>query len=119
MAAVKLLIKTKVASKILVVAPLRVCHSTWPGEIERWSDFSHLKIIVLHGPKKDQLLKQPADIYVINPEGLDWLLGTTKVALPNGKKKIAVNIVAFKKLGFDTLVIDELTKFKNHSADRF
>jgi SNF2 family DNA or RNA helicase len=120
LAAIKLLIKAKVASKILVIAPLRVAHSTWPGEATKWLDFKDLKMVVLHGPDKEALLKSEADIYVINPEGLDWLLGVTKTkSIRTGKNTVTADVKKFKKLDFDTLVIDELTKFKNHSSDRF
>lgn len=120
LAAVKLLVKAGVASKILVVAPLRVAYSTWPGEAAKWIDFKDLKIVVLHGPNKEELLESEADIYVINPEGLDWLLNVTKTkSIRTGKNVVTTDIKKFKKLGFDTLVIDELTKFKNHSSDRF
>jgi hypothetical protein len=39
--------------KALLLAPLRVCHSTWPRELEKWSDFAGLKAVVVHGDKKD------------------------------------------------------------------
>jgi hypothetical protein len=42
--------------------------------IAKWKDFNHLRIVVLHGPKKEQLLQQDADVYIINPEGLEWLV---------------------------------------------
>lgn len=120
LAALKLLLKAKVARKILVIAPLLVAHSTWPGEIEKWADFNNIRAIILHGPDKDELLKQEADVYLINPEGLDWLLKTTKTkSAKSGKTTVTVNVRDFKKLEFDTLVIDELTKFKNQNADRF
>lgn len=113
------LFRQKVASKVLLVAPLRVCYSTWPGEISKWADFNHLRYVVLHGPDKDELLETEADIYIINPEGLDWLLGVTKTRKANGKKDVQVDVRRFKALGFDTLIIDELTKFKNHQSDRW
>lgn len=102
-----------------MVAPLRVCHSTWPKEIEKWSDFEHLKIVVLHGPDKDKLLKEEADIYAINPEGLSWLLGVEKSKTPTGRLRAAINLQRWNKLGFDTLLVDELSKFKNTNTLRF
>jgi len=119
LAALKILIKKKLTSKILVIAPLRVCHSVWPAEIKKWKDFKDLKCVVLHGPKKDELLKQEADIYIINPEGLDWLIKPAKAKTPKGKVKISVDVRKFKALGFDTLVVDELSKFKHHGSQRF
>lgn len=120
LAALKLLFKEKTEDKVLIVAPLRVCMATWPGEVEKWIDFRHLRVVVLHGPNKDELLAQEADIYLINPEGLDWLLQTVKTKNPRtNKTTVTCDVRAFKKHGFGTLVIDELTKFKNHSSDRF
>lgn len=120
MAAIKLLLKAGKEDKVLIIAPLRVAHSTWPGELEKWLDFKQLKMVVLHGPDKDELLQQDADIYVINPAGLDWLLGVTKTkSMKTGKNVVAVDMKRFKKFGFGTLVIDELTAFKNHQSDRF
>jgi SNF2 family DNA or RNA helicase len=119
LAAVKMLKKKKVLSKVLLIAPLRVCHSVWPKEVVKWKDFEQLKIVVLHGAHKDQLLKEEADIYVINPEGLDWLLDVKKSKTPAGKTRVKVDIRRFKKLGFDTLIIDELSKFKHANTNRF
>jgi hypothetical protein len=101
------------------VAPLRVCYSVWPAERDKWKDFNHLKMVVLHGKDKDQLLESDADIFVINPEGLDWLLDVKKERLPSGKIKVFVDLKRWKKLGFDTLVIDELSKFKHTTSSRF
>lgn len=122
--AIKILKAKKLLSKVLLIAPLRVCYSVWPKEIEKWEDFNGLKIEILHGPDKDEALKRDADIYVINPEGLDWLLQTKKtkkVSAKTGKVTtvIEVDLRRFKKLGFDTLVIDELTKFKHTGSGRF
>lgn len=119
LAAIKLLKQKKLLSKVLLIAPLRVCHSVWPREIDKWEDFGQLKVVVLHGPNKDELLKQDADIYVINPEGLDWLLQVKKAKTPSGKTKVDVDLRRWKALGFDTLVVDELSKFKHTSTNRF
>jgi SNF2 family DNA or RNA helicase len=119
LAALTFLIKKGLVSKVLIVAPLRVCYSVWPAERDKWTDFNHLKLAVLHGKDKDELLKQDADIYVINPEGLDWLLDMQKTRLPSGKVKVTVDLARWKRLGFDTLVIDELSKFKHTNTNRY
>lgn len=124
LAAIKMLIARKLVGKVLIVAPLRVCYSVWPREVAKWEDFNHLRLEVLHGPDKEDALNRDADIYVINPEGLDWLLQTTKTKTTSAKTgkvatKIEVDLRRFKKLGFDTLVIDELTKFKHATSGRF
>lgn len=110
LAAFSFLKKRKVASKALVIAPLRVCHNVWPNEAEAWEDFRHLKVVVLHGPNKDKLLEEEADVYCINPEGLEWLI--------NGKSS-KFDARRWRRLAFDTLIIDELTKFKHSKGKRF
>lgn len=94
--------------KALVVAPKRVCYEVWSasGELGRWSDFAGLRVALLHGDDKNEALEQDADLYVINPDGLRWL--TTDGRL----RKLLTR-------GVDTLVVDELSKFKNTRSQRF
>lgn len=108
------LIKGKVAKRTLVIAPLRVCQLVWPTEPNEWEDLKHLRVGLLHGKNKEQILadRKNYDILVINPEGLEWLL-----CGPNSRG--VVNKKRFKSFDFDTLVIDELTKFKTTSSQRF
>jgi len=118
--------------KVLIVAPVRVCYHVWPAEAKKWKDFNHLRIEILHGPDKDEALKRDADIYVINPEGLDWLLATKKVKVARKARdrrtgevkevertKVSVDVRRFKQFGFELLVVDELSKFKHHGSGRF
>jgi SNF2 family DNA or RNA helicase len=119
LAAIKLLKQKKLLDKVLLIAPLRVCYSVWPKEVSKWTDFGGLKVAVLHGPKKEEALKSEADIYIINPEGLDWLLQAKKTKTAQGKTKADVDLRRFKNLGFDTLVVDELSKFKHTNTNRF
>lgn len=123
LAAIKVLKARGLLSKVLIIAPLRVCHLVWPAERDKWIDFKGLKMVVLHGKHKDRLLQEEADIYVINPEGLDWLLQVEKIKTTNKagvtKVRVVVDIKRWKKLGFDTLVVDELSKFKHTNTNRF
>ena len=57
----------------------------------------------LNGAKAMAVVRGTADIYLINPEGIPWL------QLQRG---------TLGKIGFDLLVLDELTKFKNWNAKR-
>jgi len=91
----------------------------WPKEIEKWTEFNDLKVVVLHGKHKEKALQEDADIYVINPEGLDWLLKVQKEKTTSGKTKVALDLRRWKQLGFDTLIVDELSKFKNTNTNRF
>lgn len=112
LAAFSFLKKQKVATKMLVIAPLRVCHQVWPSEASGWADFAHLKVVVLHGPHKEARLQEEADVYCINPEGLEWLIY-------GGAGRKTFDIKRWRRLGFDTLAIDELTKFKHSKGVRF
>lgn len=105
----------KMLHRALVVAPRRVCSNTWPREIAKWAEFNHLRVVFLHGPDKDELLKQDADLYLINYEGLEWLLDIKRVA----KRTVTVNTAKLETLKIDLLVLDELSKMKNHSSNRF
>jgi SNF2 family DNA or RNA helicase len=97
-----LILKQKhIVNKMLVIAPLRPCYSVWPSEIKLWDELRHLKVAVLHGPKKEEALRSKADVYVINPEGLDWYFSSP--ARPQ----------------CEMLVVDESTKFKHHDTERF
>lgn len=119
LAALLLLFKKEMINKVLIIAPLRVCFAVWPKELAKWSDFNKLTYVVLHGPNKEALLAENVQIYLINPEGLEWLLGVTKDKTPTGKVRVHVDYKRWKKLGFDVLVVDELTKFKHSSSQRF
>src|SRR5579863_5632821 len=90
------------ANTMLVIAPLRVCRQTWRQEAAKWEQFKNLKFSLLHGDKKEQRLKDDADIWLINPEGVKWL----------SERYMG------RRLPFDIVTIDELTRFKNSQADR-
>lgn len=119
LAAIKVLQKKKMPTKTLIVAPLQAATDTWPGERDKWTDFNHFDMVVLHGPKKEQLLHEDHDIYLINPEGLEWLFDVTKTKTPRGKVKVDINVKRLKDLGFDILVLDELSLFKHTNTNRF
>lgn len=101
LAAFTVLRDSGVVHAALVVAPLRPVHKVWPAEVAKWDDFNGLRVSVLHGPNKAALLRMPADLYVINYEGLKWL--ETQLG---------------PKLPFDMLIIDESTKIKSPKAIR-
>lgn len=117
--AIKYLKTRGIINKVLIIAPLRVCYRVWPAERDKWVDFHGLRVEVLHGRHKDVALERDADVYVINPEGLDWLLQTDKRGGTSKRKAVAVDARRFARLGFDTLIIDELSKFKASNTYRF
>lgn len=119
LAALKFLKDRGLVEKTLVIAPLRVCHLVWPREMKKWEDFRGLKAVVLHGPKKEELLKEDADLYIVNPDGLPWLLGVSKAKTSSGRTRVTVDMKRWRSLGFDALAVDELSKFKDSSTQRF
>ena len=104
---------------MVVIDPLKPCYLVWPKELEKWTDFHGLKMVVLHGKTRDIKLIEDADVCVINPDGLDWLLEAVKTKNSKGKINVTTNVKRFKSFGFDTLAIDELTRFKHPSSGRF
>lgn len=84
---------------MLVVAPLSTLHFTWAREILFTTP--HLRCVVVHHAKRERrftLLAQPADIYIVNHDGL----------------KIIAEEVA-KRKDIDVLCIDELATYRNRT----
>lgn len=98
----KILKKKGFVDRMYVVAPLRAVYSVWPKEVKKWDDFKEFSVGILHGPRKEEVLHEKHDIFVINYEGLEWL---NKVGLPNKKHNM--------------LVPDESSKVKNVQTRRF
>jgi SNF2 family DNA or RNA helicase len=92
------------AHRILVIAPLRVARYTWPVEADKWDHLQNLICSVAVGTEADRrrALLQQADIYIINRENVQWLIEESNLPF-----------------NFDTLVVDELSSFKNYQAKRF
>lgn len=97
-----LLFDSFLVHKILIIAPLRVARNTWPEELDKWDHLKSLEYSLISGTPQERLqaLAKPADIYIINRENVPWLC-----SLPGWD--------------FDTVVIDELSSFKNHKAKRY
>lgn len=102
--AVKELIDTFCISRVLVIAPLRVARYTWTAEIAEWEHLSSLRAVrILGSPQaRRKALAADADIYITNRENVAWLVEECEGKLP-----------------FDCVIIDELSSFKNPSAQRF
>ncbi|MEG1245231.1 DEAD/DEAH box helicase [Gordonibacter sp.] len=90
--------------RILIIAPLMPARHTWPDEIAKWEHTKHLtySLVVGSESKRKAALAHQADIYVINRENVVWLAEEYGSAWP-----------------FGTVVIDELSSFKNSRAHRF
>lgn len=102
-----LILDYAVIGKVLIIAPLRVARDTWPNELKKWTHLKHLDMSVMVGTEKQRIaaLNRPALIYTINRENVKWLVDF------------------YKKQGrrwdFDTVVIDELSSFKNYGTQRW
>ncbi len=101
---IKALKKLRLARKALIIAPLRVVYAVWPEERDLWDQFNGLRISIVHGDpqQREKALAANADLYLINPEGVPWLQ----------------RWYAKHPHPFDTLVVDESSKFKGWSTKR-
>ena len=88
--------------RVLVIAPKRVAENVWVQEIEKWEHLAGLTAVKVLGSEQERrsALKTPAFLYIINRENVTWL-------------------VKNRHWDFDMVVIDELSSFKSHQAQRF
>jgi SNF2 family DNA or RNA helicase len=100
--AYKILREKGLAKKVLVIAPLRPMRKVWPDEIKKWADFADITYTIVHGGNKEAALAKDVDVYIVNPEGIKWLFDVKR-----------------KRPEFDVLIVDESTKFKDSSTQRF
>ena len=103
-AADRLLYDSFEASKVLVIAPLRVAEDTWSRESGKWDHLQHLRISRVLGSagQRQAALYRKADVYCINRENVDWLVRIYGKSWP-----------------FDCVIVDELSSFRNPGARRF
>lgn len=96
--ALEMLIKLFGEGPALVVAPLRVARSTWPGEVGKWSHLQGLTVSVICGTPKQReaALAAKADVYCTNFEQLPWLV-----------ERIGIDAWPFR-----IVVVDEATRLK-------
>jgi SNF2 family DNA or RNA helicase len=94
--------RNKQVNKMLVICPLSTMERTWADSV--FNTFPHLDCVVLHGTreKRQKLLKENVDIYIINIDGL----GTIKDELA-------------KRQDIDLVVVDELALARNSGTDRW
>lgn len=90
-------------SRMLVLAPLTVCLTTWLAEPQKWLQFQSLKVGLAHGPDKELILNDPYyDIVILNYDGIAW----------------AAPLLA-KGHHFGILLCDEIRRLKNTSSKRY
>jgi len=98
---------------LLVLAPLRVVTTSWPSELQKWSDFESLTYTTIH-KKRKSAMQENVDIYLMNFEGL-----LTPEWWDKKKNTLSPFAVQFLKRKRFMLVVDEATKMKNSQSARF
>lgn len=91
--------------KILVIAPLMTAKHVWPTEIAKWDHTRNLTCSLVLGTasEREGALRRNADVYVTNRENVQWL----------------ADHYGPSRWPFETVVVDELSSFKNRQAKRF
>jgi len=94
--------ESQLVKGVLVIAPLRVCQLTWPMEIAKWDFCKGFTHTLLHGKNKKNIVVQN-DIYLMNYEGIAWL----------------VEYLKNNPCPFDIIIFDEISKLKDPTTKRF
>lgn len=98
---------------LVVIASRRIVYGVWPREIKKWR--FEFKTRIVHGSDKEEALLDNADVYLINYEGILWLVqrhGRSWKTMPWTKE-------FFKRHKRVMLVIDESSKLRNTRTERF
>ena len=94
----------------LVVAPLRVIQTVWRQEAAQWAHTRHLRFSLIHGTPDERVraYRIPADVYLVNYEGLRWL----------SEQLIHIYLSRGRHLPFNQVIFDEVSKLKDHTTHR-
>lgn len=92
----------KQVRRALIICPLSTMERTWADEI--FKTFPHLDAVVVYGSreKRKKLLKQDADLYIINTDGIKTIVDDLK-----------------ERDDIDLIIVDEIAMFRNASTDRW
>lgn len=107
--------KGKLTKPVLLIAPIRVIYGVWRQEAAKWSHTRDLRFSLVHGSARQRMeaLTEPAHIYLINFEGVKWLVDYYMRLARGDTKK-------FEEIWpFGMLVVDESTFFKEAQTQRF
>lgn len=102
--ALDFLIAMGIVKRVLILAPKRVALHTWPDEFDLWEHTHELTRTVIVGSpaQRGKALKQKTQFHIINDDLLVWLVEYWGKDWP-----------------YDTVVIDEASRFKSHAAKKF
>lgn len=94
------LLEDETLTRVLIVAPLKVCNDVWRTEHEKWGHTTHMDIEYALGStaKRKAAIESGAEIVVINIDNLVWFLNE------------------YPAHNFDGIVIDEISKFKDNGT---
>lgn len=110
------------AEAFLVLAPKKVVEAVWEQEAEKWEQAQRLKFSVVIGTPFQRLkaLQTPADIYLTNYEQIQWLLGRPKTKKLKATRGVLLDhwIDKKKRLPFDGVIFDEISKLKKATGKR-
>ena len=95
---------SRIKGRVLILAPLRVAHTSWPDEIAKWEHTKNLSHKIIHGRREAYKFESNAKLHITNFESIPMIMEFVK-----GKKQ----------LPWQTLIIDESSKVKSHSTKRF
>lgn len=92
--------------RVLILAPPRVAKNTWPEEFKKWRHTRDKSFVVIRGTqtKREKLMRRSASFHIMSMGLLPWL----KDKYPKGTK-----------FPYDAIVVDESSKVKNKSTDRW
>lgn len=85
--------------RTLVLAPLSILKPAWGDDIKKWTP--SLSFSIAYADCRMKAFKAKTDVVITNHDAVKWILDNPTVLE-----------------GFDTLVIDEFTAFKNPTAQR-
>ena len=102
LSAIKELHQTNEISRTLVIAPKKVCGSTWMEESKRLNYFSPVLVSGTSKQKTKALLTQ-SNLYVANTDSV----------------KLINKLVDLGVFHFDSIIVDESTNFKSNKSKRF
>lgn len=94
-------------AKTLLIAPLRVAEKTWADEIADWTHTRGLRFMFLSGSKSAMLRKIEKNI-----DGVDIM------AVSCDSVHVLAEIYLGRRPPWDTIIIDEASRFKNGTAKR-
>lgn len=111
----KILKSLGLIDELLVLAKRRIIYEVWPAEIKKWRQLRKLTGVIVHGKDKEEALMAPADIRLLNYEGLTLLAErrNKKWQLTDLGKKF------FRRGKRIMLVVDESSKMRHTKTARF